>query len=33
MALYRSLGFQEQGRRPGYYRNPPEDAVLMAARV
>jgi ribosomal-protein-alanine N-acetyltransferase len=33
MSLYRSLGFQEQGRRPRYYRNPPEDAVLMAARV
>lgn len=33
LALYRSLGFQEQGRRPGYYRNPTEDAVLMAARV
>ena len=31
IALYRSLGFVEQGRRPGYYRNPSEDAVLMAA--
>jgi [ribosomal protein S18]-alanine N-acetyltransferase len=28
-SLYRSLGFTECGRRPGYYRNPDEDAVLM----
>lgn len=27
--LYERLGFREEGRRPGYYRNPPEDAVLM----
>jgi len=33
LALYRSLGFVEQGRRPDYYRNPTEDAVLMAARL
>ena len=30
LALYRSLGFVEQGRRREYYRNPTEDAVLMA---
>ncbi len=30
LALYRSLGFVEQGRRRDYYRNPTEDAVLMA---
>lgn len=27
--LYRSLGFQEVGRRPGFYTHPPEDALLM----
>jgi [ribosomal protein S18]-alanine N-acetyltransferase len=31
LGLYRSLGFVEQGRRKGYYREPVEDAVLMAA--
>ena len=30
LALYRSLGFVEQGRRTGYYANPKDDAVLMA---
>jgi ribosomal-protein-alanine N-acetyltransferase len=33
LALYRALGFVEQARRREYYRNPPEDAVLMAARL
>jgi ribosomal-protein-alanine N-acetyltransferase len=33
LALYRLLGFVEQGRRRGYYRNPTEDAVLMAAAL
>lgn len=28
-AAYRRLGFQEIGRRRGYYRRPVEDAVLM----
>ena len=28
-SLYRNLGFQECGRRPGYYRNPDEAAVIM----
>ncbi|HXS74726.1 MAG TPA: tRNA (adenosine(37)-N6)-threonylcarbamoyltransferase complex dimerization subunit type 1 TsaB [Terracidiphilus sp.] len=27
--FYRFLGFQEDGRRPGYYADPVEDAVLM----
>ena len=27
--LYRSIGFVATGRRPGYYREPEEDAVLM----
>ena len=31
LALYRSLGFTERGRRRGYYRDPAEDAVLMSA--
>ena len=30
-ALYASLGFTEQGRRPGYYRDPSDDAILMSA--
>jgi ribosomal-protein-alanine N-acetyltransferase len=27
--LYSKLGFAEQGRRPRYYHDPQEDAVLM----
>jgi [ribosomal protein S18]-alanine N-acetyltransferase len=27
--LYEKHRFQEAGRRPGYYGNPPEDAVIM----
>jgi ribosomal-protein-alanine N-acetyltransferase len=30
LALYRSLGFVEQGRRCSYYADPNDDAVLMA---
>jgi ribosomal-protein-alanine N-acetyltransferase len=33
LALYRSLGFMEQGRRLGYYRDPTEDAVLMCGAL
>ena len=33
MALYRSLGFVEQGRRSGYYADPKDDAVLMALQL
>jgi ribosomal-protein-alanine N-acetyltransferase len=33
LTLYRLLGFVEQARRRGYYRNPTEDAVLMAAAL
>lgn len=29
LALYRSLGFRELGRRFGYYRAPREDAITM----
>lgn len=29
LALYRSLGFVEQGRRTGYYTDPKDDAVMM----
>lgn len=28
--LYARAGFEEVGRRPGYYRKPPDDAVLMS---
>lgn len=29
IALYEKLGFQIVGRRPNYYRNPKEDALIM----
>ena len=29
LALYRSLGFAEAGRRPRYYADPAEDAVIL----
>jgi [ribosomal protein S18]-alanine N-acetyltransferase len=29
IALYTQMGFRECGRRPGYYRDPLEDAVLF----
>jgi len=29
-ALYRRCGFQPSGHRTGYYRNPPEDALMMS---
>jgi ribosomal-protein-alanine acetyltransferase len=31
--LYRKLGFAEIGRRPEYYENPPEAAVVMRLAV
>jgi ribosomal-protein-alanine N-acetyltransferase len=31
--FYRFLGFAEEGRRLGYYSDPPEDAVLMRLRL
>jgi ribosomal-protein-alanine N-acetyltransferase len=31
--LYRRMEFVEQGRRAKYYSKPPEDAVLMAAKL
>jgi len=33
IALYARLGFRICGQRPNYYRNPPEDAVLLALHV
>lgn len=27
--LYEKLGFQQVGRRPGYYQNPKEDALIL----
>jgi len=30
LRLYAAAGFHEVGRRRGYYREPPEDAVVMA---
>ena len=29
IALYDKLGFQQVGRRPNYYRNPKEDALIL----
>ena len=29
IGLYSKLGFVEVGRRPGYYRNPPQDALIL----
>jgi ribosomal-protein-alanine N-acetyltransferase len=29
LGFYRSLGFEETGRRPGYYSSPVEDALLL----
>lgn len=29
IALYKKLGFQQVGRRPGYYHNPREDALIL----
>ncbi len=31
--LYERCGFVIAGRRPGYYTNPPEDALLMHRRL
>lgn len=33
IALYVALGYKEQGRRRGYYSEPPEDAVLMRLQL
>lgn len=33
IALYRSLGFEEIGRRRHFYRQPTEDALLMKATI
>jgi ribosomal-protein-alanine N-acetyltransferase len=33
LRLYAGLGFAEQGRRGGYYRDPVEDAVVMARQL
>ena len=32
-ALYRSIGFTDEGRRRSYYADPVEDAVLMRLRI
>jgi len=33
LALYSALGFSQTARRPAYYSNPAEDAILMARSV
>ena len=33
LALYGRRGFEVVGRRRNYYRNPPEDALVMCARL
>jgi ribosomal-protein-alanine N-acetyltransferase len=32
-ALYNKFGFKENGRRPNYYANPTEDALVMTATL
>ena len=32
IALYRSLGFAAEGRRPNFYQDPREDALLLTLR-
>jgi ribosomal-protein-alanine N-acetyltransferase len=31
--LYEKIGFNQIGRRPDYYRNPPEDALLLKISI
>jgi ribosomal-protein-alanine N-acetyltransferase len=31
--LYQKLGFSEVGRRPAYYRDPPEDALILKISI
>jgi ribosomal-protein-alanine N-acetyltransferase len=31
--LYKQAGFKETGRRPGYYRRPDEDAIIMGLEL
>ena len=33
IALYQKFGFEISGARPNYYRNPEEDALLMALAI
>ena len=33
IALYKKLNFQQIGRRPNYYRNPKEDALILQKKL
>ncbi|WRS26792.1 ribosomal protein S18-alanine N-acetyltransferase [Oscillospiraceae bacterium MB08-C2-2] len=33
IALYKAYGFEEAGRRTGYYQNPVEDALLLTRKL
>ena len=33
LRLYERLGFEQVGQRPGYYANPPADALLLQRRL
>lgn len=33
IAFYRRFGFEVTGRRPGFYKEPVDDAVLMSLRI
>jgi ribosomal-protein-alanine N-acetyltransferase len=33
LRFYNSIGFVETGRRPGYYADPVEDALLLSLRL
>ncbi len=32
ITLYKKLGFTEEGKRPGFYRDPEDDAIIMWKR-
>ncbi len=32
ISLYNSLGFKEEGKRPNFYKNPKEDALILTKR-
>lgn len=32
VSLYRKLGFREEGRRKGFYADPPEDGLILTQR-
>ena len=33
ICLYKKMGFQQVGKRPKYYKNPPDDALIYARHI